>query len=256
MDSCVSSTPINPAPPSVIRLPRPRERLWAREEDELTSEELLELVLSPGTSHVSAQDAAARLLGEFGGATGLVHRSARELAAIRGVGQAKACRLWAAFELGRRAQQRAAAREPLDRPARSAAYLRRHAHEASEVAVTVALDSQLKALRNWVVGRGSSNRCVLSPREVFLPALREGAAFVLFGHSHPGGETHPSAQDLRFTERLVEAGRLLGVPVVDHIVFSREGWTSLATLGHVPQPAPMAWAAETPDRPLRDDGSL
>jgi len=114
--------------------------------------------------------------------------------------------------------------EKISSPAQAAAYFRRRIHDdAREHFVAIYLDGRHRAIADAVVSIGTATASLVHPREVFQPAIAVGACALLIGHNHPSGDPTPSAEDLEVTRRLAEAGRLLGVTVLDHIVWSREG---------------------------------
>lgn len=152
------------------------------------------------------------------------------VAGFRPTGAAAAC---AAFELGRRVLQTDA---PPGQVLRSAAaayqFLRpRLAHLSTEVFVVVLLDVRLRVVRDVRVAEGTGWACAVQPRDALTPALREGAAAVIFAHNHPSGDATPSAEDRDLTRRLVTASELLGVRAVDHVVVASGGYASLREMG-------------------------
>lgn len=159
----------------------------------------------------------------------LSRASPSELCAQAGWSPEGAARVWAAFELGRRAER---ARLPVGTPIAGAAaaaallspLLRGRRQECLALGL---LDARHRVLSAILVGEGTLDRSLVHPREVFAPALREGAAAVLCAHNHPSGDPEPSAQDWAVTRRLRSAGELLGVPLLDHLVISPGCWVSL-----------------------------
>jgi DNA repair protein RadC len=208
---------------------RPRERLEAVGPEALSDAELLALLLRTGARGADALSTAALLLGRHGGLLGLARASQRELSAQAGVGPAKQATLRAAFELGRRlAARRRAPGEALRGPAD----VFRHFHPTLRDApherfLVVLLDGRHRVLRHELVSQGTLTASLVHPREVFRPALRESAAALVLVHNHPSGDPAPSAEDREVTARLVRAGELLGIPVVDHVVVAERGYASL-----------------------------
>lgn len=215
---------------------RPRERLWRLGAPALTAAELLAILLGTGGGGRSALDTAARLLAAGDGSLRrLAARPPSELLRRPGVGPAKAARLLAAFELGARLGQEA---RPAVRRIREPDDVVRLFHErlrdlTVEEFHLVALDSQSQVLREVLVTRGLLNSSLVHPREVFRPALREGAAALVVAHNHPSGDPAPSGEDREVTRRLVQAGALLGVPLLDHVVVAERGWVSLREQGEL-----------------------
>lgn len=214
---------------------RPREKLLQRGPEALSDTELLALVLRSGdaTSGNSAIDQGRVLIQRFGGLRDLAGATVTELRSIKGIGPAKAAELLAVFELARRF-----GRSPLrpgDRYTTPQAVFA-HFHERlrdhkRERFIALLLDSKNRLLREVGISEGSLTASIVHPREVFAPVVRESAAAVLFVHNHPSGDPAPSREDLDITLRLKEAGELMGVRVLDHIIIGSEGYVSLADRG-------------------------
>lgn len=214
---------------------RPREKLLQRGSAALTDAELLALVLRSGdaASGQSALDQARNLLGEFGSLRRLSQAGSAELCRRRGIGPAKAAELLAVFELARRF-----ATTPLAPGERfsSSADVFHHYHERlrdhkRELFLALLLDNKHRVLREVAISEGSLTASIVHPREVFAPVVRESAAAVLFVHNHPSGDPTPSREDLELTGRLRQAGELMGVRVLDHIIIGSGSYVSLADRG-------------------------
>ncbi len=212
---------------------RPRERLLRLGPSSLGDAELVAVLLRTGRQGESALDLARRVvaLGGREGLAGLWACAAEDLGAIRGMGQTKAATLIAALELGRRAG-RVPPGPALVNSAEEAA------REMADMAVldreqfrVLLLNTRHLLLGAEVVGVGGLDQVAVHPREVFKPAIRRSAAAVILGHNHPSGDPEPSRADVLLTERLVEAGRLLGVAVLDHVIVARRGFVSLRAAG-------------------------
>ena len=232
MSGDISSKPL-----SIRELPRsdrPRERLIDHGANALSTAELLAILLGAGnhgrTSLVLGQEVLS-------GARGSLRRIAMQpvaaLTEVRGIGMARAVTIHAALELGRRmaAESRedgAPVRSPRDVAAYYAPRLEDLAVEEFHVAV---LDSQHRLERDVTVTRGILNSSLVHPREVFREAIAERAAAVILVHNHPSGDPTPSADDRVVTEQLVSAGRLLDIPVHDHVIIGRGRYTSFAEAG-------------------------
>lgn len=217
---------------------RPRERLLAHGAAQLTDAELVTLVLGTGTRGRSAASLARALLGGVGGLAALALAAPRELAAIPGIGVAKAARLLAACEIGRRVAAR-----PLRRGDRigSPEDVHRHFHARlrdapEEQFHTLLLDSRHRVIRSVLTSQGTLTASLVHPREVFRPALREAAAALVLVHNHPSGDPSPSPEDREITRRLAQAGTLLGIPVLDHVIVAERGFASLREQGDLPPP--------------------
>jgi len=214
---------------------RPREKLLSTSPEALSDSELLALILRSGHAArgTSALDLARDLLNGFGSLRALASVTAAELCQVPGIGPAKAAEILALGELSRRF-----AATPLSPGARftSSREVFAHFHERlrdrkKEVFLTLLLDSKNRVLREIQVSEGSLNASIVHPREVFQPVIRESAAAVLFIHNHPSGDPAPSREDLELTTRLRDAGALMGVRVLDHIIIGSGRYVSLADQG-------------------------
>jgi len=217
----------------------PRERLRALGPEALDDVELLALLLRTGTRGRPARALARELLGSHG-LKGLARTLPSELEQHDGVGPAKAATLLAALEIGRRLSERRLEngdpiRGPEDVFLHFHARLRDMPHEQFHLLL---LDGRHRVLREVMASRGTLTASLVHPREVFRPALREGAAALVVVHNHPSGDPGPSLEDREVTRRLVQAGSLLGVPLLDHVVVAERGWVSLRGEGEM---AGLAW---------------
>lgn len=214
---------------------RPREKLLQRGAESLSDAELLALVLrtGDGASGLSALDHARLLLVRFGSFRALAQASVAELCLLKGIGPAKAAEIQAVFQIARRFGS-----DPL-RPGErftSSVEVFRHYHEKlrdhkKEVFLALLLDGKNRVLREVQISEGSLSASIVHPREVFGPVVRESAAAVLFIHNHPSGDPTPSREDLEITTRLREAGELMGVRVLDHIIIGSGEYVSFVDRG-------------------------
>jgi DNA repair protein RadC len=214
---------------------RPREKLLGRGAEALSDAELLALVLRTGdaASGMSALDHARLLLARFGSLRELARATVGELCQVKGIGPAKAAELQAVFQIARRFGS-----DPL-RPGErftSSAEVFRHFHERlrdhrKEVFLALLLDGKNRVIREVQVSEGSLTASIVHPREVFAPVVRDSAAAVLFVHNHPSGDPTPSREDIEITLRLREAGELMGVRVLDHIIIGSGAYVSFADRG-------------------------
>jgi DNA repair protein RadC len=213
---------------------RPRERLRALGPGALTAVELLAILLGTGTPRRDAVGLAGDLLGSAGGSLRtLARRPAGALAAVRGVGAVKAARVAAALELARRVAAEAGQEEqvircPADVFRLCGPALRDLAVEEFRLLV---LDSQHRVVRELLITRGILDSSLVHPREVFRAAIAEAAAGIVVLHNHPSGNPAPSADDRAVTRQLVEAGKLLDIPVYDHVVVGGDRYFSFAEAG-------------------------
>lgn len=228
---------------------RPRERLAALAPAALSARELLAILLGSGAAGRSAADLAGELLARFGSLRRLAAAETFELERVPGIGFARACTVLAAFELGRRLaaeppERRLRIRGPVDVFRRLGPYLR---DRRQEEFWALYLDTQNGVLSEHRVSVGLLNSSLVHPREVFAPAIVRAAASVVLVHNHPSGDPDPSPEDLEVTLQLVESGRLIGIPVRDHIVIGDGRYASLLERGLMtPPPAiPAVRAAGT-----------
>lgn len=215
-------------------LERPRERLRAEGAAALAARELLAILIGSGREGASAVDIAGDLLrGADGSLRRLAAASPAELAGVQGVGPAVAARVSAALELGRRLAregplERGRIRGPLDVFERCAPGMRDLHQEEFRVLL---LNTQHAVAREITVTRGTLDASIVHPREVFRAAITESAAAMILVHNHPSGDPTPSPEDREVTRQLAEAGRLLGIPVLDHIVIGDSRYVSFVEAG-------------------------
>jgi DNA repair protein RadC len=226
LDAALDDEPATIQAPSIER---PRERMMVFGPAALSNVELVALLLGGGRS----EQRALSLLQRVGGIGGLTRCLPQELMATPGVGDASATAVCAAIELARRVGQlempfESAIRGPEDVRRFVRSYLR---GRPQEVLMVLGLDSRQRVRLVREVGVGSLDHVEIHPREVFRPLLRSGAHAVILVHNHPSGEAQPSARDLLLTRRLSHTGELLGIPVLDHIIVSDTGSTSLVGSG-------------------------
>jgi len=214
---------------------RPRERLLSGGPEILSDAELLALILRSGSAADgnTAVDMARKLIQHFGDLRRLAGATIAELCTFPGIGPAKAAEIQALFELARRF-----ARSEIRPGTRltSSQDVFDHFHERlrarrKEVFISLLLDSKNRLLREVQVSEGSLNASIVHPREVFAPVIRESAAAVLFVHNHPSGDPTPSREDIELTTRLREAGELMGVRVLDHIIVGNGEYVSFCDRG-------------------------
>jgi DNA repair protein RadC len=216
---------------------RPRERLWALGAGALSGSELLALLLETGRPGVPVSRLAEGLLTAAEGSwRRLAARPAAELLRLDGVGPAKAARLVAAFEIG--ARLAAEARHPGHRIREPSDVARLLAPRLRDLSVEefhlLALDSQSQVLRDVLVTRGLLNSSLVHPREVFRAAIAEAAAGIIVAHNHPSGDPTPSAEDRAVTRQLSDAGRLLDLPLYDHVIVAGDRFFSFSSEGLLP----------------------
>ena len=201
---------------------RPREKLDRFGSSILGDNEFIAVILGHGFRRENALEIANRVLGLSGGVHGLTRMTEGQLRRVAGVGPAKAAQILAAVELGRRTLARPPEeRTLLGSPREVASYLLPH-HGSGPVEQfgVVMLDTKHRVIRTTVLSVGTLDASLVHPRELFRAAAEHGAAAVVLFHNHPSGDPTPSADDMALTKRLVEAGVLMGIEVLDHLVLA------------------------------------
>lgn len=214
---------------------RPRERLLRDGTRSLSDAELVALLLGTGRPGLSVLEVARELLRDCGGLQGLAGAE-RHALRRRGLGPAKGAALLAAVELGRRlARAELPEREPLSRPAAVAAYLSlRYGLRDQEVMGALFLDARNRLLGEAEAFRGTLSRAAVEPRAILRQGILRAAAGLVLFHTHPSGDPSPSAEDLAFTRRMGEAGEIVGLRLVDHLILGGAGrWVSLRERGMI-----------------------
>ena len=213
---------------------KPRERLLREGVQSLSTTEILAILIRTGTRNMSAMElAAATLALNPQGVRGLADATPEELRRIPGFGDAKICELLAAVELGKRI---ASAPKPSQASVRSPSdiaemFMEKLRFCRKEHFYCLLINSKGQVIEETEVSVGDICSSVAHPREVFTSAVRRSAGAVALVHNHPSGDPEPSADDIATTERLAEAGRLMGIPVIDHIIIGDGTYTSLKDRG-------------------------
>jgi len=212
---------------------RPRERMHRHGAESLSNAELLAILLRTGTRGCSAVNLAEQVLSRFGSLGNLLQADPQELKDVIGIGPAKAAQLLAAIELGRRVSRYASNTRPLlNSPEEAAAYMMdRLRFQLKEHFVVLHLDAKHRLLGEEIVSIGSLNASIAHPREIFKTALKRSAAAIICMHNHPSGDPMPSYEDIEVTRRLVEAGNILGIGVIDHIIIGENCYLSMKEKG-------------------------
>lgn len=211
---------------------RPREKLLNQGETALNEEELLAIILGMGTARTSALELARQLLSKYGGLRHLKEASLEELLQEKGIGPAKAVSIKAAIELGRRIAQghrnRRQVKSPEDVTDMVMEEMRYFDREHFRV---LYLDRKGGVLDMEDISIGGLHSSIVHPREVFKPAVKRSAASVILVHNHPSGDPSPSREDIEVTRRLVEAGGIMGIEVLDHVIIGEKNYVSLKAQG-------------------------
>ena len=213
---------------------RPRERLQQYGEAALSSQELLAVILGRGIAGESVTVTAQRLLKEFGDLKGLAQATVEELSRVKGIGQAKACQIKASFELASRLEGYSSInnREAIKAPTDVVSFVRNRLKDKKrEYFLAVLLDTRGQVIKTSEISIGSLDSSIVHPREVYKEAIAASAASVVFVHNHPSGDPTPSEIDIGLNKRLVEAGELLGIEVLDHIIIGNPDYVSLKSKG-------------------------
>ena len=225
-----------PYRPMIRELPlseRPRERLQHAGAGSLSNAELLAIILRIGGRGENVLDMAQRLLSTYHGLGGLARASCGELATQRGVGTAKAAQMLAAFELGKRLLVASPDDRPqVTSPADAANLLMAEMSTLEQEHMRVLLlDTKHRVLASPTVYKGNVNTAVIRVGELFRDAVKLNCPAMIVAHNHPSGDPTPSAEDVSVTRQLTEAGKLLGIDVLDHIVVGDARWVSLKERG-------------------------
>jgi DNA repair protein RadC len=212
---------------------RPRERLQRYGPQVLSLGELLAIVLRTGTKERSAIALADHLLKVHGGIRGVANASVDELAKVKGIGPVKGVQIAACVELGKRLSSYTEDSRPCIRTPEDVSHLLmaelRDARKEHFVALL--MDTKNRVVKKVTVSVGTLDASIVHPREVFKDAVACSAAAVIVAHNHPSGDPTPSPEDRQVTARLCEAGRVMGIEVLDHVVLGDGRWVSLKQLG-------------------------
>ncbi|TDY43358.1 DNA replication and repair protein RadC [Alicyclobacillus sacchari] len=213
----------------------PRERLLRLGASALRIDELLACIMQSGNGRQNVYAIARSVVNHLGGLDALADIEVAELLQIPGIGRAKAVQIAAAVELGRRIARKPATEKRQIRTADDAAkyVMDRMRYLKKEHFVTLLLDTRHRVLAEDTSSIGSLDASIVHPREIFRRAVRCSASGILCVHNHPSGDPSPSPEDIAVTRRLVEAGRLLGIDVLDHIVIGDGKYVSLRAAGYL-----------------------
>jgi DNA repair protein RadC len=207
----------------------------------LTEAELLAIIIRTGTKDSNSLALAGKILamgsgaGQAGGILALEHLTIGELMQIKGIGKVKAIRLKCVTELSKRiAKETFRHGIRFDRPATIADYyMEQMRHLEVEQVILVMTDNKNQFLQDMVISKGTVNMSVLSPREIFLEAVRMHAVYILLVHNHPSGDPAPSRDDIEVTRRIRQAAEILNIPLVDHIIIGDNTYISLKESGYL-----------------------
>jgi len=211
---------------------RPRERLEKQGAGVLTDAELIGILLRVGMQGSSAVQVAQHLLFRFEGLAGLQKATFKQLCDVEGVGPAKAAQIKAAIELGYRLSQiKPEERRLITCPQDVADQVQyKMVRLEQEELWVLLLDSRNHHLRTEQLYRGSLNSSSVRPAEIYKSGIRHNAAALIIVHNHPSGDPSPSPEDVQLTRMLIEAGQMLELPILDHIIVAERGFTSIKSL--------------------------
>ena len=212
---------------------RPRERLQRLGSDALSSQELLALIIGRGISKRSVLDIAHELMRRFGSIHGMSEATIEELSAVKGIGIAKAAQIKAAFELAKRQDlEQDIPPFTVNNPQTLVKAIRATIQDkAKEHFKLVLLNTRNKVTGIIPISVGTLNASLVHPREVFKEAIHGNAASVILVHNHPSNDLEPSEEDIKLTRRMVEAGNIIGIEVLDHIIITKNDFLSLKARG-------------------------
>lgn len=208
---------------------RPRERLRNYGPSSLSTAELLAIILRTGTQSENVLNLSTRLMSRFGGLSGLARAGFDELCGVHGFGEAKTAQLKAAFELGRRVVSFQESERPTVQSPQDIANLLQGemAFLEQEHLRVVLLNTRNRVLSVHEVYKGNANSAMIRPGEVFREAVRANALAIILVHNHPSGDPAPSDDDVQITRQIIDAGKLLDIEVLDHVVLAQRGFVSL-----------------------------
>lgn len=208
---------------------KPREKMLSRGPGALAPHELLAVLLNTGTRKEGILEMTSRILREYGERNALFQTDAKQMARDLDIPLAKALQIAAVGELGRRFFQRDRNGSPVIRTAREVfEYVGDMRHLPKEHLRGLYLNSHYQVIRDEIISIGTVDANVIHPREVFRPALSCSAAAVILVHNHPSGVLEPSKEDTLITRQIAEAGKLMAIELIDHIIVASGGFTSIA----------------------------
>lgn len=202
---------------------------------ELSDIELLAVILGTGIKDKDVLELSASIIKKTGGLTAISRCGLREIAAEKGIGLKKAVKIQAAFELGRRAITGAPYMSQISTPlAAWELLLPETAGLQKEEFRVLVINNKNMLIKKSIVSIGTITEAIVHPREVFRDAIRENGSGIIVTHNHPSGNPAPSKQDIETTRRLIEAGKIVGIPLVDHIILTDSSYYSMKENGYIP----------------------
>lgn len=223
---------------SIQNLPeveRPRERLMRHGPEALSAAELIAIVLGSGTKSAPVLQLSQSLIARFGSLQHLAEATVQELCQVKGIGSAKAIQLRAAFSIGLRlGSQNVAVKYKIEHPIHAYHLVKDElSGEKRELFLIIMLDAKGCVISHYTVAIGTLTDAQVHPREVFYPAIRHKAVSIILAHNHPSGDLTPSKADYELTRALISVGKMIGIPVNDHIIVADRGYISMRQRGEV-----------------------
>lgn len=214
---------------------KPRERLLKYGAQHLSDYELLAIIIRTGLRNQSALDLANAVLSKYDNLYSLSQTSSEELTTINGIGQTKAVTILASIELGRRMMMSNQIKYGTIFSSKEAGkyFLNEFKGFTQEHVVVAFLNTKHDIIKKKTIFIGSSNQSVAEPRDIFREAVRIGAVKLLVAHNHPSGNPEPSQEDIIFTERLIQAGKIVGIEILDHFIIGDGIYVSLTEKGYI-----------------------
>ena len=217
---------------------RPQEKMMFAGASCLSNSELLALIIRSGTPSKSSIQLAEEVIAHAeSNSGGLGMADPRELMELEGIGAAKACSIVAAIELSKRLMSYSVRECTITAgncEAVARLLMQEMMYEKRELFMSIHLNTKLQIESKTIISIGSLDQAMVHPREVFGPAVRKGAAAVVVAHNHPSGDPTPSRNDIEITDRLVEASRIIGIKLIDHIIIGKDRYVSLQSQGIIP----------------------
>ena len=214
--------------PSWPELERPRERLIDQGAEVLSDAQLLAIMIRMGKKGQTAMDIAFRLLERFNGLKGVAGATVMELCQIGGIGPSKAAQILGAIEIGKRvvSNKRSMKGKFLSSKDIYSYFFPEYSSLKVEIFKVILLNTKNQLIHGVEISKGSLNQTIVHPREVFNKAIKDSAASLILIHNHPSGDPAPSQEDIALTQTLVKSGKLLGIPVLDHIIIGNGDYYS------------------------------
>ncbi len=207
---------------------RPREKLAKYGSENLSNSELLAILIGSGSKGFSALDAAKELIDMAGSIHKLTGLTINNIKKIKGLGDARAITLLAAIELSRRIKSEIIIEKPITSPEMVAAkYIPRFYGVKQEKVLAILLDTQKRIIKEVYVSIGTLDSSIAHPRDIFREAIENNASSIIMMHNHPSGIAEPSQNDIAITKIMIDAGKIMGIPLIDHIIIGGDSFFSL-----------------------------